>query len=196
MLRVCIDPGHGGKDRGIKGARRHEAADALKLGLLLRKKLLAQNVDVLITRAFEENIDINTRCMMANRTHCCFLLSLHRASLDEAPHNVTCWISSSPDERSRRVGAALTEAVSNATGFTSRGVRTGTPSKRGYKDFSANVLSDMPSAHIEIGSVLSYEDNKIFDERLDSCAEAMTKAMCKTMGVKYNPRAAVNPSAE
>lgn len=189
MLRICIDPGHGGKDRGMKAARRHEAIDTLKLGLLLRKKLLAQNVDVLITRAYEDNIDIKTRCMMANRTHCCYFLSLHRASLDETPHGVSCWISSSPDERSRRVGAALAESVSKATGFANRGVHCGSPSKHGYKDFRANVLSDMPSAHIEIGSVLSAEDNRIFDARLDICADAMAKAMCKTIGVKYNPRA-------
>lgn len=161
----------------------------MKLGLLLRKKLLAQNLDVLITRAYDENIDIETRCIMANRTNCCYLLSLHRASLDEEPHAVTCWVSSSPDERSRRVGALLTEAVSNAVGFTDRGVRAGTPSKHGYKDFKSNILSYMPSAHLEIGSVLSTEDNIIFDERLDNCACAIAKVLCKAVGAKYNPKA-------
>lgn len=194
MLRICIDPGHGGDDRGMTNGNRHEADDVLKLGLLLRKKVLAQGIDVLITRAYETSVSIDKRCFMANKTHCCLFISLHRASLDQPPHRAACWISSSPDERSRRVGAALTEAAAKTLGFANGGVHTGTPSTRGYKDFSTNVMTEMPSVHLEIGSVLSRTDNKAFDDKLEECACALAKAICKAVGMRYNPTAVFDES--
>ena len=49
--KVFLDPGHGGKDPGACNGKRTEASDVLKLGLAIKKKLLAEynNISVGIT---------------------------------------------------------------------------------------------------------------------------------------------------
>lgn len=175
-IRICIDAGHGGEDRGMTYNKRSEANDALRFALILRKKMIADGLEPVMTRARNETISIYERCLISNRTHCRLTLSIHRASLDLPHHEVTCWVKKFSDDKTRRVALALSEAVSKSTGLINRGVKRG--------DYAINDGCENMCVRIEIGSIESDKDNKLFDEHMEECAEEISKTVKRILGIR------------
>lgn len=77
MKKICIDPGHGGKDPGAVGPKgRREKDVALAVSLKL-KKLLEGNYKVLLTRSEDIFIELSQRAIMANAFGADLFLSIH-----------------------------------------------------------------------------------------------------------------------
>lgn len=194
--KICIDPGHGGSDPGAVNGKRRESNDNLSLALLVKNKLKAQGVSVLMTRESDTYIDLNVRCREANNAKCDFYLSLHRNSGTPSANGAECWIHSQSVERVRRYGKLLNDAVVNSASFYNRGVKLGTPSGKSYKDFGVNRLTDMPSALLEIGFISNDGDNKLFDDNKNRLADSLVKALCEIVDVKYKEPNAPAPKPE
>jgi len=65
--KVCIDPGHGGKDSGAVGCGLEEAQVTLQVGLMLRDRLNAdKDLTPVITRDSDVYISLQGRCDYAN----------------------------------------------------------------------------------------------------------------------------------
>lgn len=79
LRRVCIDPGHGGKDPGCVGARSYEKNIALnvalKVGKLIREK--QPGVEVVYTRQKDVFIPLNERGKFANDQKADLFISIH-----------------------------------------------------------------------------------------------------------------------
>lgn len=194
--RICIDPGHGGKDPGAIKGNRHEADDTLRLALAVRSKLIAQDIGVLMARTTDTYVDLNARCEAANDLNCDYYLSLHRNSGSTSSTGVETWIHSKSVDRVKRYGKLINDAAVNATGLKNRGVKLGTPAAKSYTDFGVNRLTDMPSALVEIGFISNDRDNAAFDKNLDKLATALTKALCEIVGVNYKAPTAPTPKPE
>ena len=80
---VVIDPGHGGKDPGAKGALINEKvinlAVALKLGEMITSNHL--DVNVIYTRKTDRFIELSERANIANRNKADLFISIHANSL-------------------------------------------------------------------------------------------------------------------
>jgi N-acetylmuramoyl-L-alanine amidase len=77
MKRICIDPGHGGKDPGAVGPKgRREKDVALAVSLKL-KKLLEGNYKVLLTRSEDIFIELYQRAILSNAFGADLFLSIH-----------------------------------------------------------------------------------------------------------------------
>ncbi len=76
---IVIDPGHGGKDPGARGARGTEEKDiTLKVGLLLRDLLRKEpNTRVLMTRDRDVFIELEDRAKFANSHNADLFVSIH-----------------------------------------------------------------------------------------------------------------------
>ncbi len=76
---IVIDPGHGGKDPGARGARGTEEKDiTLKVGLLLRDLLRKEpNTRVLMTRDHDVFIELADRAKFANSNNADLFVSIH-----------------------------------------------------------------------------------------------------------------------
>lgn len=76
---IVIDPGHGGKDPGARGARKTEEKDiTLKVGLQLRKLLSKQpGVRVLMTRDHDVFVELEERARFANSNEADLFVSIH-----------------------------------------------------------------------------------------------------------------------
>ncbi|MCC8096934.1 MAG: N-acetylmuramoyl-L-alanine amidase [Tannerellaceae bacterium] len=76
---VVIDPGHGGKDPGARGATTDEKtinlAIALKLGNLIAEK--HKDVNIVYTRKNDTFIELNERANIANRNKADLFISIH-----------------------------------------------------------------------------------------------------------------------
>lgn len=79
--RIVIDPGHGGKDEGVRGP---SGLTESKLTMALARQLKIRledelGVRVFLTRQEDENPSLSERTALANRVRCHLFISLHAA---------------------------------------------------------------------------------------------------------------------
>ena len=108
VSRVVIDPGHGGHDPGakVKGLL-SEAELVLDVSHRLEKLLLQQGVEVVLTRAADVFVPLETRTEIANRAGADLFLSIHaNASSDAAARGFeTYFLSFAPNAQAEAVAA-------------------------------------------------------------------------------------------
>lgn len=76
-FRVLIDPGHGGRDKGALQAPYDEASIAWAWSLELKKQLLAQDLEVEMTRNETTGLSLTSRVGRTNRKKYDLVVSLH-----------------------------------------------------------------------------------------------------------------------
>jgi len=82
-MKICIDPGHGGKDPGAVGTSPfilEEKEFNLKLSLLLEEKLKALGHWVIMTRRKDRFLKLTSRANFANRLNVDLFVSIHANS--------------------------------------------------------------------------------------------------------------------
>lgn len=85
-LRILLDPGHGGGEKGVKLDEAIFEKD-LVLQMVRRIRAVLQNrlgVEVLVTRNSDESLSLNERCEMANRLQADLVISLHIGNSNQA----------------------------------------------------------------------------------------------------------------
>lgn len=183
MAKICIDPGHGGSDSGGRGLGRKEKDDVLRMGLRLRDLLEAQGVNVVMTRTGDTNITIVNRASLANKAKCDYFLSIHRDAFNDATANGSnIYIYSKASAATESKAQIIYDAVIKASGFRRRGLKKGAAN---YTDFGVNKQTNMSAALLELGFITNIGDNALFDAAFDDIANAITKALCKVVGVSY-----------
>lgn len=80
-LRVMLDPGHGGHDSGAVVGDLAEADLILSIALELRAALVAQGVEVAMTRGDDSFVPLETRMSKARAAGADLLISLHADAL-------------------------------------------------------------------------------------------------------------------
>lgn len=175
---VCLDAGHGGSDSGAvsDGETRLEKDDNLALTLKVKEKFEAQGITVVLTREDDSDVSLKERCRIANRKHCDLFVSIHRNSAGSSANGIEAWISTTAGLKENKVAKAAVENICDVTGQNNRGV------KRGYHEsavgnYYINSKTKMPSMLLEVGFITNDGDNKIFDSKLDECAQAITGAI-------------------
>jgi len=87
---VVIDPGHGGKDPGAKGALINEKVINLAVALKLGEKIASNHpdVNVIYTRKTDSFIELSERANIANRNKADLFISIHANSLKKKNSSV------------------------------------------------------------------------------------------------------------
>ena len=66
MVKICLDPGHGGTDPGALLGKRYEKDDVLRLALAVKPLLEAQGLGVDMTRPADNAVpSLSARCQRA-----------------------------------------------------------------------------------------------------------------------------------
>ena len=187
MVKICLDPGHGGTDPGALLGRRYEKDDVLRLALAVKPLLEAQGVGVVMTRTDDETIpSISERCQMANTAGCAYYLSLHRDAAGPAAHGISLWVHSRANDPTVRKAQDILDELLAVVPTQDRGVQKGTP--QNYENFGVNVYTTMASALLELGFITNADDNDRFDRYFDDYAEAIARGLCKAVGVTYTAK--------
>lgn len=74
---VVIDPGHGGSNRGAKGATLHEKQLTLALAELVVHRLRARQISVTMTRTDDRTMTLRQRVAIADRLPADLFVSIH-----------------------------------------------------------------------------------------------------------------------
>ena len=77
VIRIVIDPGHGGKDPGAAGNGLLEKNINLEISRRLAKNLSDYDVEVILTRDSDLYSDLADRCAMANKVKAHYFCSIH-----------------------------------------------------------------------------------------------------------------------
>ena len=79
-MKICIDPGHGGKEVGSKGFGLNEKDINLKIALALEKKLKDEDIKVYMTRREDRYLTLKERTDIINNLECDLAISIHNNS--------------------------------------------------------------------------------------------------------------------
>ena len=172
--QVVIDAGHGGNDVGAEYNGRYEKDDNLALALLVADKLSEKGIDVALTRDDDTFISLEKRCVFANRKEAQLFVSLHRNSAENAK-GVEIWVSNDKPEKDTSLAENILNNLDEAGITQNRGVKFGYA--QGDGNYYVNSHTNMPSCLVELGFINSEEDNFLYDQNLDSYAEAVAKAI-------------------
>lgn len=83
-ITICIDPGHGGKEKGSVGPTGVPEKDInLGISLALRDKLVSKGANVILTRADDRDTEIYSRVDYAVDNNAVILLSIHNNALPD-----------------------------------------------------------------------------------------------------------------
>lgn len=78
MVKVVIDPGHGGTDPGAVNGSYREKDFTLQIGLKVRDYLLSKyNVEILMTRTTDKTVSLGERTNYANNQNANYFCSIH-----------------------------------------------------------------------------------------------------------------------
>lgn len=182
MSKIYINPGHGaGGDYGACYYGRREADDALKLCLLVRDRLKASGVETKMSREATDGKgpSVNEIVIDANSWGPDLIFICHRNAFgDSSAHGVEIYIYDASNAESKADAQKILDAVVNATGMSSRGVK---------QNDSWALLEDTnaPSYYLEDGFISNQGDNAKFDTTLDAAAEAIARALCGIVGAAY-----------
>jgi len=94
-MKICIDPGHGGEDSGAVGpGGLKESEAALDISRYVRRGLLDQGEDVIVTRDADNFVSLPGRCDYANEENADLFISIHcNAFTNPKAHGYEVWTS-------------------------------------------------------------------------------------------------------
>lgn len=178
VLRVCLDPGHGGIDPGCDFEGRIEADDNWKLALALKKEMEAAGMEVVMTREDNDTkVFLKDRVAIANASDADYFVSLHRNKGDG--YGVETWMTANAGAVTEALTGNVHNAIVSAEVQRDRGIKTGTEAGEG-SDYYVIGNTTMPACLIEFGFINDAEDNRLFDANLEGYAKAITAAIQNT----------------
>jgi N-acetylmuramoyl-L-alanine amidase len=77
LKTICLDPGHGGKDKGFVEGRNYEKNYSLLLAREVAGLLKREGLQVLLTRDSDDYVDLSTRSQLARRQGADLFVSMH-----------------------------------------------------------------------------------------------------------------------
>lgn len=174
---VCLDAGHGGSDVGAVApdGKRYEKDDNLNLTLKVRDELERMGIKTVLTRDEDTTVSLKDRCKIANKKRSDLFVSIHRNSSANGT-GFEAWISKTEKENEKSVASDMVKALSKVTGLENRGVKSGYRD-RTARNYYVNSNTNMPSILLECSFITSDEDNKVFDEKIDTMANEIAKVI-------------------
>lgn len=172
--KICIDPGHGGKDPGACLGSRKESQDVLRVALEVEKLLTAAGMDVCFTRTSDVYETPSEKAKKANAWGADLFVSLHRNAAQPSANGVEILLFSKEGTK-----AELAEKLCNryqGIGFTNRGIKIRT-------DLTVLRKTAMPAMLIEMGFITNQEDNHLFDSKFNEIVHVTAEEIVKFFGM-------------
>lgn len=177
-LTVCIDPGHGGKDKGHENGDVVESKQMLEMAKQVSNDLSAYGVNVVLTREDDSFLYLNPRSQVANDNKADVFVSLHRnedtASGDTS--GIELYIDKDADKDTTRLATALYKRIKKVSGMDISKTKYGS---KVDEDTNYVVIDGvtMPACLIYFGYVSNSSDNQAFAKNMSKYSSAVTEGI-------------------
>lgn len=179
-LVVCIDPGHGGNDKGCIYQGAYESDQNLELALAVRDAMVRRGIQVVMTRTDDTYVALEERANIANQAGADFFLSLHRNSLETGQASgIEIWHSSRAGSDTIAYAQCVEQHLIAAGVSKSRGCRGGSQTDPN-EDYAVCRLTTMPAVLVEMGFMTDETDNRLFETNMEAYAEAFADAVLES----------------
>lgn len=144
-MRVCIDPGHGGKDSGAVGPTGLKESDVnLELSIRLKDYFSSvHNATTKLTRIDDVFVELGSRAQIANSFGADIFVSIHCNSNGKTAVGIETLYKS---EKGKEIAIPIHNRLIAATGDVDRGLKQRT-------DLAVLNLTNMPAVLCEIGFI-------------------------------------------
>lgn len=193
--KVCLDPGHGGRDPGAVGP---SGLKEKEVNLAVAKevaKLLGTMAQVKLTRENDTNLgsdknsDLLKRALIANDYGADCFVSIHcNAAADKAAHGFEVWTTTGQTPADTLATMIIDELKAIKPALTLRmDMKDGDPDKE--KNFSVLYNTKMPAVLVELGFISNPDEERLLRSRgfQSSCAFAIAKGISKFLGMRLQP---------
>ena len=177
-ITVCIDPGHGGDDKGHENGDVVESKQMLELAKKVSEDLSVYGIKVVLTREDDSFLYLNPRSQVANDNNASVFVSLHRnedtASAETS--GIELYIDKDATKDEQQLATALYKRIKKVSGMEI------SKTKYGSKvDADTNyVVIDgvtMPACLIYFGYVSNASDNEAYNAGKNKYASAVTEGI-------------------
>jgi N-acetylmuramoyl-L-alanine amidase len=190
MVKICIDPGHGGADPGAIGPTGLREKDVnLAVGLKLAE-LLKPIAEVKLTRTTDIAVSLKDRAAIANSWGADYFISVHSNSFtDRKVGGVETW-AYAPGGNGEKLAKAVQAELVKVTGLANRGVKFNSK-------FAVLRDTKAPAILTETGFISNPAEEKLLktDAFRDKIARAIAQGVAKQLGKKLpEPKPAQAPA--
>jgi len=174
-LKICVDPGHGGKELGAIGPSGvTESWINLAISLKLRTLLEKAGAQVVMTRTGDQDVSLDERVRIANANKVDILMSVHNNSLPDGRDpwrergTSTYWY----HPQSTELGRCLKAGMLGALKLPELGNR--------FQNLALARPSFMPAVLSEVGFVINPDEYAILisPEGQDAAAQGLCQGLC------------------
>lgn len=190
-MKVCIDPGHGGRDPGAVGRISQEKNINLEVGRLLQNELTRYQAGIVMTRTTDVDVSLQRRAEIANQNLCDWFISIHCNSAGTASARgieTYCYQRGGQGERMAQViQNYLVRANPNTV---NRGVKTA--------NFYVLRNTSMPAVLIELMFISNPEEERILNNAdwQRNTAKGMADQLAFFWGLKSEEQPSDSGTAE
>ena len=168
-MKICLDPGHGGKDPGAVGpSGLKESYIALEVAKKIKWFLNRFGYMVSITRTDDTFVGLEERARIANNSEADVFCSVHFNAAESSADGIETWYPNNIDNqgRSYEAGAALSYIVHNSimrlVATTDRGCKFKDVER---EEFYVIRKTLMPACLLELGFITNPASEALFKER-------------------------------
>lgn len=187
-MKICLDPGHGGKDRWNVGPTGYVEADGvLDIALIAGKILESHDVEVVYTRTTDMNLywesdqwrDLRSRANFANGENADYYISIHSNANPDSTANGTETFCLSKGGEGETLAECIQKKLINDLGLKNRGVKEG--------NFAVLRLTNMPAALTEVAFHTNLEEEKLLldSEFRNKVGTSIAKGILEFINVPY-----------
>lgn len=184
MHKVAIDMGHGGKDPGSKGGGMLEKKINYNVGMELKKLLIQDGYEVIMTRQNDEFLGLTERAQIANKAKADILVSIHHNAGGGDGFEVYFQVDPKVSIHSKRLAYEIGDEFERLNNKRKIAFRASTKdAKEDY--YTILAVSKMPAVIVEF-AFLDSDDVKAVDTLAEQWAEAgaLHRAIKKFFGGK------------
>ena len=177
-MKICIDPGHGGKDPGAVSDGIREKDIALNIAMLLSEKLKYMGIDVFLTRCDDTYDSPNIKALKGNNSNADLFVSIHcNSAVNPTATGAEVLIYNYNGVNEHIADSVLDEMV-KALNLSNRGIVP-------RKDLAVLRETDMTAILVETAFISNDNDRFLLTKYQQKFAEAIAKGICKFYGIKY-----------
>ena len=178
MPKICIDPGHGGKDSGAVGNGLQENDIVLSIAKMLKSMLIEKGFKICRTREDDTFVELKDRCIIANKAKADIFVSIHCNSAENKSAYGFEIYHTQGSIQGQKLSADIKLSINENKEIIrkDRGIKTA--------NFTVITGTNMPAVLVETAFISNIEDSKILKTKQSEFARAICKGICTYFGIK------------